>query len=109
MEYNFSEIEAKWQKYWDETKIFQTKEEALKKFYLLVMFAYPSGDIHMGHFRNYSVADVYGRKKMMEGYDLLFPFGWDAFGLPAEGAAIKAGIDPEHWTLGNIAVSSPRY
>ena len=70
------------------------------------MFAYPSGDIHMGHFRNYSVADVYGRKKMMEGYDLLFPFGWDAFGLPAEGAAIKAGIDPEHWTLGNIAVSS---
>lgn len=106
MEYNFSEIEAKWQKYWDETKIFQTKEEALKKFYLLVMFAYPSGDIHMGHFRNYSVADVYGRKKMMEGYDLLFPFGWDAFGLPAEGAAIKAGIDPEHWTLGNIAVSS---
>ncbi len=106
MEYNFSHIEEKWQKYWNENKLFLTKEEALKKFYLLVMFAYPSGDIHMGHFRNYSVADVYGRKKMMEGYDLLFPFGWDAFGLPAEGAAIKAGVDPEHWTLGNIAVSS---
>lgn len=106
MEYDFSAIEEKWQKYWNESKLFMTKEEALKKFYLLVMFAYPSGDIHMGHFRNYSVADVYGRKKMMEGYDLLFPFGWDAFGLPAEGAAIKAGVDPENWTLNNIAVSS---
>lgn len=106
MEYNFSEIEEKWQKYWNETKLFRTKEEALKKFYLLVMFAYPSGDIHMGHFRNYSVADVYARKKMMEGFDLLFPFGWDAFGLPAEGAAIKAGVDPEHWTMGNIETSA---
>lgn len=106
MEYNFSEIEKKWQDYWNETEIFRAKDNPENKFYLLVMFAYPSGDIHMGHFRNYSVADVYGRMKMMQGYDLLFPIGWDAFGLPAEGAAIKAGVNPEEWTLRNIGISS---
>lgn len=105
MDYDFEKIEKKWQEIWNESGIFRTKNEARKKFYLLVMFAYPSGDIHMGHFRNYSVADVYARYKMMQGYDLLHPFGWDAFGLPAEGAAIKAGIDPKEWTLNNISVS----
>lgn len=106
MEYNFKEIETKWRNKWENTKLFKTNEEGLDKFYLLVMFAYPSGDIHMGHFRNYSVADVYARKVFMEGRSLLFPFGWDAFGLPAEGAAIKAGISPKDWTLNNIDVSS---
>ncbi len=105
MEYNFNEIEQKWQNIWEKTKLYETSKEALKKFYLLVMFAYPSGDIHMGHFRNYSVADVIARVKLMEGHDLLFPFGWDAFGLPAEGAAIKAGISPKEWTLNNINTS----
>lgn len=107
MDYNFAHIEQKWQQRWEETQLFKTKEnnEVRKKFYLLVMFAYPSGDIHMGHFRNYSIADVFARFKMMQGYDLLHPFGWDAFGLPAEGAAIKAGVDPEAWTLNNISVS----
>ena len=106
MEYNFEEIETKWRNKWEKTKLFKTDEEAIEKFYLLVMFAYPSGDIHIGHFRNYSVADVYARKVFMEGRSLLFPFGWDAFGLPAEGAAIKAGISPKDWTLNNIEVSS---
>lgn len=107
MQYDFAQIEQKWQKRWEESKLYRTKEneKVRKKFYLLVMFAYPSGDIHMGHFRNYSIADVYARYKMMQGYDLLHPFGWDAFGLPAEGAAIKAGVDPEAWTLNNIKVS----
>ncbi len=106
MEYNFTEIEKRWQQVWNDTQIFKTREDALEKFYLLVMFAYPSGDIHMGHFRNYSVADVYARMKMMEGYGLLFPFGWDAFGLPAEGAAIKAGTNPKDWTYKNIEIST---
>jgi leucyl-tRNA synthetase len=105
MKYDFEAIEKKWQSHWNEKEIFKTREDAGKKYYLLVMFAYPSGDIHMGHFRNYSIGDVYARFKMMEGCDLLHPFGWDAFGMPAEGAAIKAGVDPEEWTLNNITVS----
>jgi leucyl-tRNA synthetase len=105
MSYDFTQIEEKWRTRWTDTGQFTTPEEVKKKFYLLVMFAYPSGDIHMGHFRNYSIADVYARYKLMEGYDLLHPFGWDAFGMPAEGAAIKAGVDPQEWTLNNISVS----
>lgn len=105
MSYDFTEIEHKWQKKWEDSKQFLTNEDPKRKYYLLVMFAYPSGDIHMGHFRNYSIADVYARYKLMEGFDLLHPFGWDAFGMPAEGAAIKAGVDPEEWTLNNIKVS----
>jgi len=105
MSYDFTEIEHKWQKKWEDSKQFITNENPKRKYYLLVMFAYPSGDIHIGHFRNYSIADVYARYKLMEGCDLLHPFGWDAFGMPAEGAAIKAGVDPEEWTLNNIKVS----
>ncbi|MDQ7821654.1 MAG: leucine--tRNA ligase [Candidatus Eremiobacteraeota bacterium] len=105
MGYDFAQLEKKWQEKWESTGLFRTSEAPRKKYYLLVMFAYPSGDIHMGHFRNYSIGDVIARHKMMEGYDLLHPFGWDAFGLPAEGAAIKAGVDPEEWTLRNISVS----
>lgn len=101
-EYNFYEIEKKWQKVWEEEKLFESPEVPRKKFYVLVMFPYPSGDLHMGHCRNYVIGDVVARKKKMEGYDVLHPFGWDAFGLPAENAAIKRGIHPREWTFKNI-------
>lgn len=103
--YPFREIESKWQKKWEEEELYRTNPDPQKKFYILVMFAYPSGDIHMGHFRNYSVGDAVARRRMMEGYDILHPFGWDAFGLPAEQAAIKRNLHPEEWTLHNIEVS----
>jgi leucyl-tRNA synthetase len=103
--YPFSEIEAKWQKQWGEWQLYKTNPNPKNKYYVLVMFAYPSGDIHMGHFRNYSVGDAVARRKMMEGYDILHPFGWDAFGLPAEQAAIKRKLQPQDWTLNNIKVS----
>jgi leucyl-tRNA synthetase len=103
--FNFSEIEEKWLKRWEETELFKAPDNPQKKFYLLVMFAYPSGDIHMGHFRNYTIGDAVARYKMMNGYDVLHPFGWDAFGLPAENAAISRGLHPQEWTLHNIGVS----
>jgi leucyl-tRNA synthetase len=105
--YDFRTIEAKWQKYWEETGLNRAPETAdpRNKFYMLVMFAYPSGDIHMGHFRNYIIGDAVARRQMMLGKSVLHPFGWDAFGLPAERAAIQRGIHPEEWTLGNIEVS----
>ena len=107
MEYNFKEIETKWQKKWDEISLYKAPEHAdpLKKFYMLVMFAYPSGDIHMGHFRNYIIGDAIARQQMMLGKDVLHPFGWDAFGLPAERAAIQRDIHPSDWTEKNIGVS----
>jgi leucyl-tRNA synthetase len=104
-QYPFKEIEAKWQARWEETGLYRTNPDPKNKFYVLVMFAYPSGDIHMGHFRNYIVGDAVARKKMMEGKDVLHPFGWDAFGLPAENAAIQRGIAPQAWTESNIAAS----
>ncbi|HEQ99762.1 MAG TPA: leucine--tRNA ligase [candidate division Zixibacteria bacterium] len=103
--YPFREIEPRWQQRWEEQELYKTNPEPKNKFYILVMFAYPSGDIHMGHFRNYSVGDAVARRRMMEGYDILHPFGWDAFGLPAEQAAIKRNLHPEEWTLHNIEVS----
>ncbi|MEW6685852.1 MAG: leucine--tRNA ligase [Candidatus Edwardsbacteria bacterium] len=105
MKYPFKEIESKWQKIWEETGLYKTNENPRKKFYMLEMFAYTSGDIHMGHFRNYAIGDVIARYKMMQGYDILHPIGWDAFGLPAEEAAITRSLDPEKWTLGCIEVS----
>ncbi|MGN0710729.1 MAG: leucine--tRNA ligase [Anaerovoracaceae bacterium] len=102
--YNFNEIEKKWQKYWEENKIFATKEDDSKeKYYVLEMFPYPSGKLHMGHVRNYSIGDVIARYKHMAGYNVLHPMGYDSFGLPAENAAIKHGIAPAKWTTDNIA------
>jgi len=104
--YDFKSIEPKWQKHWEEQELFKAPDNpGDKKFYMLVMFAYPSGDIHMGHFRNYIVGDAVARYKMLQGNDVLHPFGWDAFGLPAERAAIQRNLHPAEWTQKNIEVS----
>ncbi len=105
--YDFKRIEAKWQERWEKEQLYRAPDlvDPRNKFYMLVMFAYPSGDIHMGHFRNYIIGDAVARRQMMLGKAVLHPFGWDAFGLPAERAAIQRGIHPNDWTLGNIGVS----
>nr|WP_308565586.1 leucine--tRNA ligase [uncultured Peptostreptococcus sp.] len=102
--YDFKSIEKKWQKAWDEKGQYKmdTRDASKPKYYCLEMFPYPSGKIHMGHVRNYSIGDVVARFKKMQGYNVLHPMGWDSFGLPAENAAIKNNIHPHVWTMSNI-------
>lgn len=102
-EYKPQEYEKKWQKIWEEKKVFETPQYSEKpKFYDLVMFPYPSGTLHVGHVKNYVIGDIVARYKRMQGFNVLHPFGYDAFGLPAENAAIKNKIHPEEWTFKNI-------
>jgi len=103
-EYRPQEFEARWQKYWEQKRLFyvDVEDKSKSKYYCLVMFPYPSSELHVGHARNYIIGDAVARYKRLRGYNVLAPMGWDAFGLPAENQAIKHGIHPKVWTFKNI-------
>jgi leucyl-tRNA synthetase len=109
MKYDYSRVEKKWQEYWNSHRLFVISNDPKKKFYTLEMFAYPSGDLHLGHLKNYVIGDVYARFKRRTGYEVLHPVGWDAFGLPAENRAIQLGVHPETSTLDNIRISAESF